>query len=499
MASLAPMMRKLGTLAVLFLVACSSSSSGPPKPGPGTGGSGGGAATGGTSGETGGAPGGGSGGTGGAGATGGGGAGGEGGGGGTADASGTGGAGGSGGAGGTGGGPAAMGYKFGARPQQYPMGSIRPTGAQGELDAAVKGAYDKWKATYVKAECDGYIVKTSSGLTSSTALGTGMILTAMMAGHDPQAQVAFDGMFAVARKFPSILSITVPSKHGIGPRQDNQYLPAYGIANGCMKVPEGDSAVDGDLAFAYALAVADKQWGSTGKVNYLDELKKTANAIKLYGMSRLKTPLIGDWASLPGEGMWTTVTKPPHFTVGHFRSFAKGSGDMYWMEVVEAIQTLIADVQMRFSPTTGLFSRYLIGSRNLPGGNTVLGGSDVNSRDYAGECGAIPLWLAADYIGSGDPRSKTALTKITDWIKTKTAGDPSKIVDGYRLNGDNLGTKGTMTFVAPFGAIAMFDAANQPWLDALWKLMAAAPTTSQDADTANLLGMLMVTGNWWQP
>jgi hypothetical protein len=513
------MVRKLAPLAVLLMAACSSSpSGGGPSPG-GSGGAGASGASGGRSGTGGGSGGAGAAGaggstTGGSGAGSGGAGAGSGGAGGSAGA-GSGGAGGSAGAGsggaggGAGGGsdagPAggsgnpATGYTFGARPQQYPMGSIRPTGTQGELDAVVTAAYDKWKATYVKPDCEGYIVKTTSGLTSSLALGTGMMITAMMAGHDPQAQAVFDGMFAVARKFPSYLSVTVPAKHGIGPRPGNGKLLAYAINTGCQKFPAGDSSVDGDLAFAYALTVADRQWGSTGKVNYLDEAKQTANAIKLYDMSTLKTPLIGDWASLPGEGMWTTVTKPPNFTVGHFRSFAKASGDMYWTQVVDAVQTLIADAQTRISPMTGLFSRYLIGSRNLPGGNTVLGGDDGNSRDYFGECAYIPLWLAADYIGSGDMRSKAALGRITEWLKTKTAGDPTKIVDGYRLNGDNIGTRGTMTYVAPFGAIAAFDAGNQAWLDAIWKLMSAAPTTNQLADTGNLLGMLMVTGNWWQP
>jgi hypothetical protein len=256
--------------------------------------------------------------------------------------------------------------------------------------------------------------------------------------------------------------------------------------------------VNGDLIFAYALAVADRQWGSTGKVNYLDELKKTANAIKRYDMSTLKTPLIGDWATLPGEGMWTTVAKPQNFMLGAFRSFGKASGDMYWTEVVDALQTLIADVQTRYSPMTGLFSRYLIGSRNLPN-NTVLNGRDINARDHFGDVGPLPLWLAADYIGSGDMRTRAALSKITDWLKTKTAGDPSKIVDGYRLNGDNIGTTGSMAFVAPFGAIAAFDAGNQAWLDAIWRLMSTAPAGREVADTANVLGMLMVTGNWWQP
>ena len=510
------MSRKLCPILAFILAACSSSQSGGPKPAGEAGGAGGKATAGGSAGVRGSAGNGGatgeSGGAGGS-VTGDGGAGSVtgGGGGATGGSSGAGGSatGGSGGATGAGGADAtaATGYKFGARPQQYPMGSIRPTGEQGELDAAVKAVYDKWKAAYVQAQCGGYIVKNPTSaepvrpniLTNSTALGNGMVITAMMAGHDPEAQTIFDGMFAVARKFPSILSHYVPPKHGIGPRAENQYLLAYAIGNECKTVFDDHSEVNGDLIFAYALAVADKQWGSTGEVNYLDELKKTVNAIKLYDMSRLKTPLIGDWATLPGEGMWTTVSKPQNFMVGAFRSFGKASGDMYWMEVVDAIQTLIADVQMRYSPMTGLFSRYLIASRNLPGGNTVLNGRDINSRDHFGDAGPIPLWLAADYIGSGDMRSKVAFSKITDWIKTKTDGDPSKIVDGYRLNGDNIGTKGTMAFVAPFGAIAAFDAGNQPWLDAIWKLMSTAPTTSEPADSANVMGMLMVTGNWWQP
>jgi hypothetical protein len=522
------MFRTLCPVLVVFLAACSTSSPGGPSGGGaggmasaggttgngGRGGSGGGAAGGGAEGGSGagGSASGGNGGTAGSGGGGGSGAGGSasggsnaaGGAGGSASGGSGGGAGGA--AGGAGPDAGAAGYRFGARPQQYPMGSIRPSGEQGALDAAVKAAYDRWKAAYVKAECGGYVVKNPTSAeparpntsTNSTALGNGMVIAAMMAGHDPEAQTIFDGMFAVARKFPSILSHYVPPKHGIGPRANNQYLLAYAIGNNCAAVFDDHSEVNGDLIFAYALAVADKQWGSTGKVNYLDELKKTANAIKLYDMSTLKTPLIGDWATLPGEGMWTTVSKPQNFMLGSFRSFGKASGDVYWMQVVDALQTLIADVQTRYSPMTGLFPRYLIGSRNLPN-NTVLNARDVNSRDHFGDVGPLPLWLAADYIGSGDMRTKAALGKITDWVKAKTAGDPSKIVDGYRLNGDNIGTRGTMAFVAPFAAIAAFDAGNQAWLDALWKLMSAAPTTSEIADTANVLGMLMVTGNWWQP
>jgi hypothetical protein len=61
-----------------------------------------------------------------------------------------------------GGGSAATGYLFGAHPQQYPAGAIKPAGTQAELDAAVAAAYDKWKAAYVMASCGGHVVKSGA-------------------------------------------------------------------------------------------------------------------------------------------------------------------------------------------------------------------------------------------------------------------------------------------------------------------------------------------------
>ena len=257
----------------------------------------------------------------------------------------------------------------------------------------MKAAYDKWKSGVRDGACGGYVVKTASGTTTSAALGHGMIITAMLAGHDPQAQTTFDGMFAVGRKFPSVLSVTRPrqARHRPAPRQRRPV--AFAVGNNCSKVPEGDSAPDGNLAFAYALLLADKQWGSTGTVNYLDEAKKTANAIKLYEMNPRKLPGLGDWASLPGEGMWTTVATPPNYTVGHFRAFAKASGDMYWMEAVTATQTSIARIQTMFSPMTGLFPQVLVGSQNLPGA-TFLSESQrratTSTTPAASRCGWPP-------------------------------------------------------------------------------------------------------------
>jgi len=196
--------------------------------------------------------------------------------------------------------------------------------------------------------------------------------------------------------------------------------------------------------------------------------------------------------------MWKTTTKPPNFMLGHLRAFLKQSNDMYWMEAIEAIQGSISTTVTKYSPMTGLLP-VILSMGTTPPAPTAKVISDTDAGSYAGDAGTIPLLLATDMIASGDMRTRMALAKITGWIKTSTGGDPSKIVDGYRLDGMPFGTKGTMAFVAPFGAGSIFDAGNQAWVDAVWKLMAAAPSVDQNTDGINLLSMLVMSGNWWSP
>src|SRR5690606_23482876 len=99
--------------------------------------------------------------------------------------------------------------------------------------------------------------RTQSGnLTVSEAHGYGMMLAALMAGHDPDARAVFDGMFAFFREHPSLLT---PS------------LMAWYQKTSCGSAQGADSASDGDLDIAFALLLADKQWGSCGPIDYAAE------------------------------------------------------------------------------------------------------------------------------------------------------------------------------------------------------------------------------------
>src|SRR3979490_2055569 len=98
---------------------------------------------------------------------------------------------------------------------------------------------------------------------------------------------------------------------------------------------------------------------------------------------------------------------------------------------------------------TGLLPLYLVGSTTPPTG-TFLG--DANAGNHFGDSALIPYRFASDYVSSGDMRSKAVLVRMNQWLVTQTGGDPTRIVDGYKLDGTAVGTRGTMTFVAPFGA-----------------------------------------------
>jgi endo-1,4-beta-D-glucanase Y len=385
---------------------------------------------------------------------------------------------------------------------KYPAGAIRPTGAQGALDMAVKAQYDQWKGKYLKNDCGGYYVFTNGGaganaetfLTVSEGHGYGMVISAMMAGADPQAQEIFDGMYLLQTKYPSI---------------NNKDLMAWGIDKGCMPVDggKGDSATDGDLDEAYALLLADKQWGSAGKINYLNEAKRIIAAIQKSEINPMtKLPLLGDW-SMPDDPTFYWITRPSDFMVDHFRAFGKATGSAAWMDTVNAIYTLVDYTQANLSPMTGLIPDF-IKETNTPTPK-VVPIAFTNDPKYLGEelktdydynsC-RVPWHLGTDYVVSNDAGVKGRLDKINAFIKGKTGGDPSKIVDGYSLLGVSPASAGANDcFTAGFGVAAIVDKANQQWLDGIWGHLSQAAPDDYYPDTIRLIAMMVISGNWWAP
>jgi endo-1,4-beta-D-glucanase Y len=378
---------------------------------------------------------------------------------------------------------------FYSHPLTYPAGVIRPTGAQGILDGAVATYYTKWKKEYVITGCQGaYVLAPAPEVIRSDIHTAGMIATVILAGHDPMAKPTFDNMFKTARAYAS---------------SNDPALMAHEIlrsgANGCMKRSGSVAQPDANLHLAFALLMADKQWGSASGVNYLEEAKKTAAAVKakLFNATT-KLPFYTEGIAM-AAGENTTV-RTGDLLVDHYQAIGAATGDPFWSEAITAAYALIGKLQAGPGAMTGLLPDF--SSKTETAMPAPLAGQ---SGYYFYSVARFPMFLATDYlVNSARPmNSKDILAKIVTWAKTATNNDPTKIVDGYQLNGAKRpgGDVGeSPLFETPLGVGAMLDAGNQAWVDAVWT-RATMDRTEKDShtETAQLLGLIILSGNWWSP
>lgn len=377
---------------------------------------------------------------------------------------------------------------------QYAPGTIRPNHrTQAQQDQDVRDYYEAWKRSFLLeagTAADGsalYRVSYGSanpGRTVSEGQGYGMMITAWMAGYDPRAQNYFDGLWKFSRKYSS--------------RIDSR-LMTWQIP---IVAQDDSSAFDGDSDIAYALLLADLQWGSDGPLDYRGAALQVIAGIlgsTIGPQSRL--PMLGDWINPNGEthNQWTT--RSSDFMPTHFRLFGQLTGDPVWARVIAETQSVINTIQMNFSPVTGLLPDFIVPTSSTdrspkPAGPNFL--EETTDGAYSYNAGRVPWRLGSDALLNGDPISMMQTRKITQWIRTATGGDPQAINPGYSLNGSPLPDSNffSILFAAPFAVAAMTDPSQQEWLNDLYD---AVYDTHDDyyEDTVTLLSMIVITGNSW--
>ena len=383
---------------------------------------------------------------------------------------------------------------FGSHPMTYAAGSIRPNHlSQSALDAAVSSFYDQWKAEYVTEACGSgrYVVltHTSAGnLTVSEGHGYGMMLMALMAGHDPDAQTIFDGMYTYFLEHPTPLY---------------DHLMAWNQTTSCSNAVNGDnSATDGDLDIAFALLLADKQWGSCGRIDYAAEAALVLADILDGEVDPTESfTLLGDWVPASGAP-YTTSTRSSDFMVGHFASFAS-VGSAAWTDLRDSLYGIIASLQASHSSGVGLVPDFIVNPATSPAPAPADFLENDTDGMYSYNACRVPWRLATDFVTNGDARAKTALDTLNAWIRTKSGNDPSNIGAGYELDGDAIpGTNyPSMAFRAPFGVGAMVNSINQTWLNDVWDEVAGTPLSAEGyyENSLKLLSMIVMSGNWWAP
>lgn len=365
----------------------------------------------------------------------------------------------------------------------YTSGTIKPNNVtQTSMDNSVKTKWNEWKAAYLKPAGTGkyYVKYNSDGETVSEAHGYGMLFTVLMAGYDTNAQTYFNGLYNYYTAHPSSI---------------NPYLMSWKQNSSFQNIEGEDSATDGDMDIAFALLLADRQWGSTGTVNYLQAASNIIGAIMDNEINQTQwTIRLGDWAN---SGSYNTATRPSDFMLDHLKAFKAATGDARWTSVADKTYTIINSLYTGYSASTGLLPDFVVYSGGVykPAAAGFL--EDANDGNYNYNSCRTPWRITTDYLISGDNRALAQLTQLNSWIKTKVNSAPGSIQDGYKLNGTTFGSYNSGAFYAPFGVSAMISSSNQSWLNSLWSHTAGSAAEDYYEDSIKLFSMIVMSGNWW--
>jgi hypothetical protein len=445
-----------------------------------------------------------------------------------------------------------------------------------QMNGHLRSFYDFWKARYLKGvtgvspsqkfvlysgdawdprwySVDG--VKDSYAITVSEAHGYGMIALVYMAGHDPRAKADFDAMFRFykAHQTADVPGLMAWQQYVVIPGVEDHFASFDPVAAGDPERAGQDafwngqtfidirdaggarssSATDGDLDIAYALILADRQWGSGSGINYRKEALSILHAILAGCVIPGEDVLsLGSWVD-PEDERYGRGTRPSDFMLSHLRAFASfdTANRDRWMAIHDKAVSLCTHVFKTRSPSTGLMPDFLRkrGATWEPALGQFLE-SDNDGDFYYNAC-RTPWRLSMDYILYGDESLLEQQLTLNRFIRTESGGrvrmtgNPSRGFingggyyvaggkNGGRIRGDQYDE---LCYSAPFAVSAMIGGDNQTWYDTLYDAIAVngpghaenpgyidttGETRNSDyfGNSINLLVLILVTGNWWVP
>ena len=375
----------------------------------------------------------------------------------------------------------------------YSSGVIKPNHiTQQQLDDNVISFYNTWKERYINddaGEGQYYVwVEGSVGDNQcvSEGQGYGMMIVALMAGYDTAAQKIYNGLYKYYRSHPG---------------KNSPYLMAWAQTKTFIDV-DGSSAADGDMDIAYSLLLANAQWGSYGKINYLAEAQSIIAAIMKQEINaETFSVLLSNEVEHDSKDYFDM--RSSDFMPAHFKAFSKATSDTTWNKVVDTNYKLFNFMQNKFSKDAGLLPDFMehINTRPIPAGPHYLESKYDGKYNY-NAC-RVPWRIATDFIINGDSRSKKFVEKINKWIRETTQENPDNISAGYTLEGDDINTRyfEAMSFIAPFAVSAMVDSTNQIWLNKLWDYIVSFDIDQYDYydNTIKMISMIILSGNYWSP
>jgi len=404
----------------------------------------------------------------------------------------------------------------------YQPGTILPNHISQEvMDDSVRSFYQQWKNHYIRTSCDqgeAYVWfegTRGTNICVSEGQGYGMVIVALMAGFDPDAQATYDSLYRFYKSHPS---------------QSSPQLMAWSQNKDCRSI-DGSTATDGDMDIAYSLLLADAQWGRSSNIPYREEALEIIAAIRRQEVNPVNYVVMESNTSNPHSRDFFDM-RSSDFMPDHIRAFRKASGEPAWDTVLDNNYRVFRYLQKAYSPEAGLVPDFIkqikIGMREKDpiGKANVKGGPmDAPDSEQADNVSAIPAqphylesqydglynfnacrvpWrVAADYLTSGDTTAAGFLTPINRWIRSTTKDNPDNISAGYNLSGEDLPRRNyeALCFIAPFAVSAMISRDNQPWLNKVWDYLVHFKRKDFDYydNSIKMITLIILSGNYWTP
>jgi endo-1,4-beta-D-glucanase Y len=298
-------------------------------------------------------------------------------------------------------------------------------------------------------------------------------------------KAVFDGLYKVTR---------IATSHRVSG------FMAWRLYDNCAPSSSSDwqSATDGDLDIAYALLLADRQWGSGGGVDYRGRANDIIWSLAEWGLSDDQSFIpLGDWVHA-GSGVLRTAMRPSDFMPDHFRAFRAVTGDDRWQRGLDNIYGVLSTVQNKMG---GLVPDFIVDADGDPSAAPGQVLETAADGTYGVNACRVPWRVGVDYLVNGDSRAKNFASWLTSEADDLAGGTPGNFVGKYySASGSyySTDTRGALFYTGPLGVGAMAGT-DQSWLNALWEHARSAPKSVYYQDTIRVLSMVAMSGNWWSP
>ena len=354
----------------------------------------------------------------------------------------------------------------------------------------VQAAYTQWKNDTVTSDGAGGFRRVkrpnepgslSANSTVSEGIGYGMLLAVYM-----DDQSLFDDLWKYEQAHLDTQTYLM-----------NWYINADGSVG---SNPSGAGpASDADEDMAFALVMADKQWGGQGSSTrtYIDWAKETIGKI---------------WSKEVNSGKylspWPSTSVPPinlsYFAPAYYKVFAKidTANTSGWNTLTS---TMYGVLSASLNSSNGNADNGLVpawcDTSGKPNGGAFGATGGASPTNYQYDSCRTPFRIGLDYCWTGDTTAQTYVAKTSKFFGGIGAAN---IVDGYDLNGTahaqyQTGSTQSSAFVGPAGVGAMSSSSYQTFVNDAYGVLVTGKAlvggTYYD-DSWMVLSLLMMTANF---